>query len=127
MEEYFEKKEIERKSREKTAQVPKLSKASKLRGYLKSLSDSGLLTKEYDEDIMELNDCILNAPQRTEKAFGGRNTISVEVVIKQLINIADVGSGIDSDQRSKCLKILRKAIHPKEAKLDLPSVEWESD
>jgi hypothetical protein len=64
---------------------------------------------------------------RTETAFAGTNTITVDELIKSLIKVSDIDSDIDPNLRIICLKVMRKVIEMENPASVKPASEWESD
>ena len=90
--------------------VPNLTQAQKLRGYLQSVSTSDTLIEDFEKEFEEIVVYIINIKQRTYKAFDGLNTLEVQELINSLIQVSDVGTGIEPNLRIICLKVIRKVI-----------------
>lgn len=76
--------------------VPKLSQAEKLEGYLKSVKPDERLQKEFEVEFEELVIYVTEIDKRTKLAFAGMNTISCEEILEALIKISGVESDIDN-------------------------------
>ena len=107
--------------------VPNLTQAQKLKGYLQSVSTSDTLIEEFEKEFEEIVIYIINIKTKTEKAFGGINTLEVQELIKSLIQVSDVGKDIAPNLRIICLKVIRKVIELENTKYTTPASEWESD
>ena len=107
--------------------MPNLSQAQKLKSYLNSVNSSEKLISEFENEFEVIVEYILKIKNKTEKAFGGTNTLDVKELIQSLIVVSDVDTQIDSNLRIICLKVLRKVIEMENKNLTTPASEWESD
>ena len=77
---------------------------------MKSVSNNDLLQEEFENEFEGLVIYILNISMKTEQAFDGANTLDVRVVIRALIDVSGINSGIEGGLRIVCLKVIRKVI-----------------
>ena len=80
-----------------------------------------------EKEFEEIVKYIMQIKPRTETAFVGTNTITVDELIKSLIKVSDIDSDIDPNLRIICLKVMRKVIEMENPASVKPASEWESD
>lgn len=107
--------------------IPQLSQANKLNGFMQSVSTADKIQDEFEYEFEELVVYITQIDQKTKDAFEGSNTIDVKEIVSALISVSGVSSDIDKSLRLVCLKIIRKVVELVNKKMSNPAFEWESE
>ena len=88
------------------------------------------MKKAHAQEFKKLTEYITDIQNKTEKAFNGTSTITVERFLKSLVNSADIDSNITPDQRVTALKIIRKIIESANTNPEVagkPASNWETE